>query len=331
MADFRALVLTEEEGKVSSKIETLPDSALPKGEVTIAVDYSTLNYKDGMVLRGLGRLVRNYPHVPGIDLSGTVESSTASNFKPGDKVIVTGWSMGERHWGGYASKARVPAAWVTHLPKGLDTRQAMAVGTAGFTAMLAVLALEDHGLAPQKEGEVLVTGAAGGVGSVAVAVLAKLGYRVAAGTGRAEAGDYLKALGATSIVSRDELSASPKGPLASERWAGVIDNVGGPILANALAALRYWSSCASVGVAMNPAFSATVIPFVVRGVNLLGIDSGTCPAARRSQAWERLGRDLPLDKLEAMTTVAGLGDLDGLADRILKGQVRGRTVIDVRR
>lgn len=328
---FTALVLTESGGKVGSKIESLPDARLPAGEVMIAVEYSTLNYKDAMILRGIGRLVRAYPHVPGIDLAGTVEASGAPGIKAGDKVIVTGWSMGERHWGGYATRARVPASWVTPVPKGLTTRHAMALGTAGFTAMLAVMALEEHGLKPSNEGEVLVTGASGGVGSVATALLAGLGYRVAAGTGRAELGDYLKGLGAATIVSRAELETPPKGPLASERWAGCIDNVGGPILANALAALRYWASCASVGVAMSPQFTATVIPFVLRGINLLGIDSGMTPQGRRKIAWARLAKELPGAKLDAMTTEVGLGDVDGLADRMLKGQLRGRTLVDVRK
>ncbi len=326
-----ALVLNEVDGKVAAKIETMPLDRLPMEEVTIAVEYSTLNYKDAMILRGLGKLVRSYPHVPGIDLAGTVEISTAPHVRPGDKVIVTGWSMGERHWGGYATRARVPAAWVTPMPADLDSRRAMALGTAGLTAMLSVMALEEHGLSPTNPYEVLVTGAAGGVGSVAVALLARLGYRVAAATGRAETADYLKGLGAGSIVARGELETPPKGPLASERWAGCIDNVGGQILANVLAALCHGAGCASVGVAAGPQFTATVIPFVIRGINLLGIDSGMCPAPRRAKAWRRLVEIMPMAKLDAMTEVAGLTEVDRLADVILKGRIRGRTVIDVRR
>src|SRR5690606_12669857 len=241
---FRALVLSEDAGKVSSKIETLPDSALPKGEVTVAVEYSTLNYKDGMVLNGLGRLVRHYPHVPGVDFAGTVEASNSPAWKPGDKVILTGWRVGEHHWGGYAGKARVKADWLVPLPEGLTTKRAMAIGTAGFTAMLAVMALEKHGLTPEK-GEILVTGAAGGVGSVAVAILAKLGHRVAASTGRAEAQGYLKDLGAVEIIDRAAIATPSGRPLDKERWAGCVDAVGGSTLACVLPQIAYRGSVAA--------------------------------------------------------------------------------------
>ena len=328
--DFRALVLENNEGKVSSSVQTLMDEALPSGDVTVQVAYSDLNYKDGMVIKGLGRLVKAYPHVPGIDFSGIVESSDSPRFKPGDEVILTGWRVGEIRWGGFAGKARVKSEWLVPLPDGMTLRQAMAIGTAGFTAMLAVMSLEDHGLRPENEGEVLVTGAAGGVGSVAVALLAKLGYRVAAVTGRPDTADYLKTLGATTIVDRSELETPPKAPLGPERWSGAIDNVGGPSLGNLLVSLCYWGSCASVGNAAGIKFEATVIPFLLRGINLLGIDSATCPMDRRTQAWQRLARDLPTDKLETISREVPLADVPAEAERILKGQVRGRTVVDVR-
>ncbi|MBM3951882.1 MAG: oxidoreductase [Rhodospirillales bacterium] len=326
---FKALVLEEAGGRVAQSLQTLDDAALPEGDVTVAVKYSTLNYKDGMILQGLGKLVRKYPHVPGIDFAGVVEKSESTQFKPGDDVVLTGNRVGEIHWGGFAAKARVKADWLVPLPKGLSLKQSMALGTAGFTAMLAVMALEEHGLKPGGEGEVLVTGAAGGVGSVAVALLARLGHRVAAGTGRAETHGYLKALGATAIVDRAELATPPKGPLGSERWAGAIDNVGGEQLGNVLASLRYWGSCAAVGLAGGTTFTSSVIPFLLRGINLLGIDSNTCPMARRRQAWARLAKDMPLDKLDAMTETVGLADVAGLAGKILQGQVRGRTVVDL--
>lgn len=331
MADIRwkALVLEEAGGKVASSFKDLDDSALPEGDVTVAVKYSTLNYKDGMIVQGLGKLVRKYPHVPGIDFSGVVEKSASTKFKPGDEVVLTGNRVGEIHWGGFAAKARVKTDWLVPLPKGLTLKQSMALGTAGFTAMLAVMALEDHGLKPGGEGDVLVTGAAGGVGSVAVALLARLGHRVAAATGRTDTHGYLKTLGATTIVDRAELATPPKGPLGSERWSGAIDNVGGEQLSNVLASLRYWGSCAAVGNAGGIKFTTTVIPFLLRGINLLGIDSNMCPMAKREKAWARLAKDMPLDKLDAMTETVGLDAVPGLAGKILQGQVRGRTVVDL--
>lgn len=328
-SEFRALVLEEREGKVAADIRTIDSSALPDGEVLVRIAYSDLNYKDGMVVKGMGKLVRTYPHVPGIDFSGVVEESASSKFQAGDNVILTGWRVGEVHWGGYAGMARVKADWLVPLPDGMSLRQAMAIGTAGFTAMLAVMALEEHGLNPENKGEVLVTGAAGGVGSIAVGLLANLGYRVAAVTGRADQQDYLRELGATTIVPRSELETPPKGPLGPERWSGAIDNVGGAILGNLLGSLCYWGSCASVGNAAGIKFETTVIPFLLRGINLLGIDSATCPYERRMVAWPRLARELPMDKLEAVTRVVPLAAVPGEADRIIKGQVRGRTVIDV--
>jgi len=325
---FKAILLEEAGGKVSAAVKTLEDSALPPGEVTVRVEYSTLNYKDGLVLGGLGRLVKQYPHVPGVDFAGTVESSASPKFKPGDKVVLTGWRVGELHWGGYAQKARVKAEWLVPLPKELSTRHAMGIGTAGFAAMLAVMALEEHRVAPDR-GDVLVTGAAGGVGSVAVAILAKLGYAVAASTGRAETHDYLRSLGAKSIVPRAELAEKPTRPLLSERWAGAVDTVGSNTLANVLAQLKYQGSVAACGLAGGSDLPTTVIPFLLRGVNLLGIDSVMCPPPRRLAAWNRLGRDLPLDKLDAIIRKVPLAEVPALGARILKGEVRGRTVVDV--
>ena len=326
---FKALVLDEAEGKVTPSIKTLSNDDLPEGDVVVAIKYSDLNYKDGMILAGIGKLVRRYPHVPGIDFSGVVERSASPTFKPGDEVILTGWRVGEVHWGGYATRARVKSDWLVPLPSGMSLHQAMAIGTAGFTAMLALMALEEHGLKPGSEGEVLVTGAAGGVGSIAIALLANLGYRVAAATGRTDTHGYLRDLGAATIVDRSELETPSKAPLGPERWSGAIDNVGGQGLATALGTLRYWGSCASVGNAGGIAFPGNVLPFLLRGINLLGIDSATCPVERRLIAWPRLARDLPMDKLEAMTRVVPLADLPRVGGEILKGQVRGRTVVDV--
>ena len=327
--EFKALVLDETDGKVSHSFKTLNTTDLPEGDVLVAVEYSSLNYKDGMIINGIGRLVRNYPHIPGVDFAGTVESSDSPNFKPGDKVVCTGWRVGEAHWGGYAQRARVKSDWLVKLPDGLDAKRAMAIGTAGLTAALAVMALQEHGLSPDVDGEVLITGAAGGVGSVAVGLLAGLGYRVAAGTGRGETHEYLKDLGASEIITREELEQAPRGPLASERWAGAIDNVGGPILANLLASLKYGASCAAVGLVASPKLEATVIPFLLRGVNLLGIDSVHCPNERRLTGWDLLAKSLPMEKLDSITSVSPMADLPELAGQILKGQVRGRVVIDV--
>ena len=328
--EFKALVLDQDaQGKVSASLQTLANDRLPEGDTTIAVEYSSLNYKDGMILGGLGRLVRDYPHVPGVDFVGTVERCESGAFEVGQKVICTGWRVGEVHWGGFATRARVKSKWLVPLPDALSAQQSMAIGTAGLTAMLALMALEEHGLTPDIEGEVLVTGAAGGVGSVAVALLAALGYRVAAGTGRESTHDYLTDLGATTIVSRAELEEAPRGPLGKERWSAAIDNVGGPILANLLASLNYGGCCAAVGLAASPKLDATVVPFLLRGVNLLGIDSVNCPKARRVKAWSRLSQELPMGKLDAITHVRPLSAAVALGEEILKGQIQGRTVIDV--
>ena len=326
---FNALVVEKnDEGKTSASVKSLTLDDLPEGEVTVAVEYSTVNYKDGLCIGPGGGLVRNYPHVPGIDFSGTVEASDDPRYSAGDKVVLTGWRVGEAYWGGYSEKATVKADWLVPLPAGLTTRQAMAVGTAGFTAMLAVMALEDHGLSPDK-GEVLVTGAAGGVGSVATAILANLGYEVAAVTGRPETGDYLKGLGATRIVPREELNETVKRPLESETWAGCVDAVGGPMLARVLGQMKYGASVAAVGLAGGAGLPATVIPFLLRGVNLLGIDSVMQPYENRLRAWERIAKDLPMDRLEAMVQPATLSDLPALGADILKGQVKGRIVVDL--
>ena len=326
---FRALLLEETDSGVASSIQELDEKRLPEGDVTVAVDYSTLNYKDGMILEGQGRLVRDYPHVPGIDFAGRVAESRHADFKEGDEVILTGWRVGEVHWGGYAEKARVKGDWLVPRPEGLSLKQAMAIGTAGFTAMLAVQALEDHG-ASAESGDILVTGAAGGVGSVAVTLLSRLGYKVAASTGRAETHAYLRDLGAAEIVERGELSTPAERPLGATRWAGCVDSVGGTTLGTVLSQMAYGGSVSAVGLAGGPKLETTVLPFLLRGVNLLGIDSVMCPKPRRVSAWQRLAEILPLDKLDAMTGKAALGDLPGLAKDILKGQVRGRTVIDVR-
>jgi acrylyl-CoA reductase (NADPH) len=326
---FKALVLTENDGAVSSEITELDESDLPEGDVTLATEYSTLNYKDGMILNGIGRLVRRYPHVPGVDLAGTVEVSDHPDFRPGDQVICTGWRVGEIHWGGFAQKARVKGDWLVKLPAGLTTRQAMAVGTAGLSSMLAVMALEEHGLTPD-QAPVLVTGAAGGVGSTAVAILARLGYQVTASTGRAETHGYLRDLGAAELIDRDELAEAPAKPLDTARWAACIDAVGGTTLARVLAQMRPGSSVAAVGNTAGIKLETTVIPFLLRGINLLGIDSVSGPHARRVAAWDRITRDLPLDLLEAMTEDAVLADVPRLGNEILKGRVRGRVVVDVR-
>ncbi len=327
---FNALIVRkdEETGKTSAQVEQISTDDLPAGEVTVAVDYSTVNYKDGLCVGPGGGLVRKYPHVPGIDFAGTVEASEDPRYAPGDKVVLTGWRVGEVHWGGYAQKARVKADWLVPLPQGLDTRQAMAVGTAGFTAMLAVMALEDHGLTPDK-GEVLVTGAAGGVGSVATAILAARGYQVAGVTGRPEQEGYLKSLGAARIVAREEINETVKRPLEAETWAGCVDAVGGPMLARVLGQVKYAGSVAAVGLAGGAGLPATVIPFLLRGVNLLGIDSVMQPYDNRLRAWQRIALDLPMDKLEAMIHPATLADLPALGADILKGQVKGRVVVDV--
>jgi acrylyl-CoA reductase (NADPH) len=326
---FNALIVRKdtETGKTTAAVEDIADSDLPEGEVTVAVEYSTLNYKDGLCIGPGGGLVRSYPHVPGIDFAGTVETSSDSRYAPGDKVVLTGWRVGEAHWGGHAQKARVRADWLVPLPAGLDTRQAMSVGTAGLTAMLAVMALEDQGI---KEGPILVTGAAGGVGSVATAILARLGHEVAAVTGRPDQADYLTGLGAAEIIARDVLAEATRKPLEGERWGGAVDAVAGAMLGRVLKQMRYGASVAAIGLAGGAEIEGALItPFILRGVNLLGIDSVMQPFDARQRAWARIARDLPMDRLEEMVQPATLADLPQLGADILAGRVKGRVVVDV--
>jgi acrylyl-CoA reductase (NADPH) len=325
---FKALVVDSNGGTVTSSLQTIDEASLPAGNVRVAVEYSTVNYKDGLVVTGQGGLVKRYPHIPGVDFAGTVIDSAHPSHKPGDKVVLTGWRVGEVQWGGFSQKASVNGDWLVPLPAALTTRQAMAIGTAGLTAMLAVMALEAHGLSPSA-GEVLITGAAGGVGSVATAILAKLGFQVVASTGRAEAREYLEILGAASVIDRSPFADTAKRPLEGERWAGCIDSVGGNTLARVLAQTRYGRSVAAVGLAGGNQLDHTVIPFILRGVNLLGIDSVMCPIPRRIEAWNRLQKELPLDKLDAITQLVPLTDVPRIAAQVLQGKIRGRVVIDV--
>ncbi|MDF1740047.1 MAG: oxidoreductase [Verrucomicrobiales bacterium] len=326
---FKAILVEQNgESEVTASVKDLTESQLPEGDVTVAIDYTTINYKDGLCMKANGGLVRNYPHIPGIDFAGTVESSDDSRYKTGDRVVLTGWGVGERHWGGFSQKARLNADWLVPLPDGLTAKQAMAIGTAGFAAMLAIIALEEHGLKPG-QGPVLVTGAAGGVGSIATAVLNHLGYEVAAVTGRPETAEYLTGLGASQIIPREELNTVSKRPLESTTWAGCVDAVGGEMLARVLGQLNYGASVAAVGLAGGANLPASVIPFLLRGVNLLGIDSVMQPFEKRLTAWQRLASDLPLEKLEAMIQPAVLSDVPQLGSDILKGKVKGRVVVDV--
>ena len=325
-ATFPALVLTESDGKVTAGFQDLGIDDLPEGDVTVRVTHSGVNYKDGMIVNGMGRLVRDFPHVPGIDFAGIVETSDNDRYKPGDAVVLTGWRVGEVHWGGYAGMARVKADWLVPLPAGLTAKRAMAIGTAGFTSMLCVDALEAHGMTPSA-GEVLVTGAAGGVGSVAVAILARRGYAVVASSGRPEQHDFLTEMGATGIIDRAELAEPSKRPLDGERWEGAVDTVGGTTLARLLSQMRYGASVAACGLAGGANLETTVLPFLLRGVNLLGIDSVMQPYDNRSRIWQRLSEDLPMDKLDALTEEIPLADVPKAAGDILKGQVRGRLVV----
>lgn len=326
---FKAIVVNKSEaGETSADIQDIALDDLPAGDVVVAVEYTTVNYKDGLCLGSGGGMVRNYPHVPGIDFAGTVEASDDPRYKAGDKVVLTGWRVGEAHWGGFSQKARVNADWLVPLPEGLTTRAAMAVGTAGLTAVLSIIALEKQGLTRDK-GPVLVTGAAGGVGSVATATLANCGYDVACVTGRPETEDYLRGLGASQIVMRDTIAETVKRPLEAETWAGCIDAAGGAMLARILGQMKYGSSVAAVGLAAGASLPATVIPFLLRGVNLLGIDSVMQPFAAREAAWARVMRDVPMELLEGMIVPATLADVPALGQDILAGQVRGRVVVDV--
>jgi acrylyl-CoA reductase (NADPH) len=325
---FNALVVEKNEKGTEASVQEISYDELPVGEVTVSVDYSAVNYKDGLCIGSGGGLVRNYPHVPGIDFAGTVESSDDPRYKTGDAVVLNGWRVGEKCWGGYAQKARVKADYLVPLPLGLTAKQAMAVGTAGLAAMLAIMALESHNLTPET-GPVLVTGAAGGVGSVATAILANLGYDVAVVTGRSKQAQYLKSLGANKIIAREDINETTKRPLEAETWAGCVDAVGGEMLARILGQMSYGGSVAAVGLAGGSKLPTTVIPFLLRGVNLLGIDSVMQPFHKRKRAWERIVQDLPMDKLESMVTLVTLSDLPALGKDILRGQVKGRLVVDV--
>jgi acrylyl-CoA reductase (NADPH) len=326
---FHALQIDKDEAGYRCSLKALDDSTLPEGDVTVAVAYSTINYKDGLAITGKSPVVRKFPLTPGIDLAGTVTESQHPLFKAGDVVVLNGWGVGESHSGGLAQKARLKGDWLIALPAAFSPRQAMAIGTAGYTAMLCVMALEKHGVRPE-QGEVLVTGAGGGVGSVAIALLARLGFRVVASTGRLQEAEYLRGLGAADVIDRAELSAPGK-PLAKERWAGVVDTVGSHTLANACASTRYGGTVAACGLAQGMDLPATVAPFILRGVTLAGIDSVMAPRALREAAWARLARDLDLGKLDAMTQEVTLADAIGLGAQILAGQVRGRVVVDVNR
>ncbi|NTX99350.1 MDR family oxidoreductase [Deinococcus sp. JMULE3] len=324
---YRALRVLKGEQGTRAELQTLPVTDLPVGDVLIRVTHSSLNYKDGLAVSGRPGVLRTHPMTPGIDLAGTVIEDASGRWQPGAHVILTGWGIGERQDGGYATLARARPEWLVAQPGGTDAHWAMSVGTAGFTAMLAVMALEDHGLTPGS-GEVLVTGAAGGVGSTAVALLAQAGHTVVASTGRPQEETYLRDLGAARIIGRDELPALTR-PLEKERWAGVVDTVGGATLAGAYASTRTHGSLAVCGLAGGHDLNATVFPLILRGVNLLGIDSVTCPPARREAAWTRLARDLPASRLSAVTQTHPLSDVPTLAAEILAGRIRGRTVIEI--
>lgn len=323
---FKALVTSKTADGVETSVVERELADLGAGEVTIAVEYSTVNYKDGLALSG-GRIMQTFPLIGGIDLAGTVEVSDSPQFKPGDKVLVNGWGLSQTHNGGYAQKARVPADWVIPVPANFTTRDAMAIGTAGYTAMLCVLALEHAGLTPAK-GDVLVTGANGGVGSIAISLLSKLGYRIVASTGRASEADYLTGLGAAEIIDRAALSAAGK-PMQAERWAGAVDSVGSHTLANVLAQTKYRGVVAACGLAQGMDLPASVAPFILRNVTLAGIDSVNTPREVRLEAWRRLASDLDPGKLQSTITEVGLADTPAVAASILKGQVRGRTVVNV--
>jgi acrylyl-CoA reductase (NADPH) len=329
MADetFRALVLEQRDEQITSEIRDVRREELPEGDTLVRVAYSALNYKDGLALTGKNKVVRSYPMVPGIDFSGTVEETTSPAFSPGDRVVLTGWGVGERHWGGYAQLARARSEWLVLLPENIDLKHAMGLGTAGVTAMLCILALEEHGLASDK-GAILVTGASGGVGGMAVALLSALGYSVTASTGRTDAREYLESLGAKTVIDRNELT-EPGGPMGSARWAGAVDTVGGETLAGVLRTLAYGASVAACGNAGGMAVNTTVLPFILRGVNLLGIDSLPTPIERRRIVWERLAQLMPAEKLDRMMTVVRLNETPALASKILAGLTRGRIVVDV--
>jgi acrylyl-CoA reductase (NADPH) len=329
---FKAVLISKQDGAQagappSVRLADLQESELPEAAVTVRVEYSTLNYKDGLAITGKSPVVRKFPMVPGIDLAGVVESSTSDAWRAGDRVLLNGWGVGEGHWGGFAQKARVNGDWLQRVPQSFTTRQAMAIGTAGYTASLCVEALVKHGLTPDK-GDVLVTGASGGVGSVAIALLARAGFKIVASTGKAGEADYLKNLGARDVIDRNELAQQGK-PLQKERWAAVVDSVGSHTLANACAQTRYRGLVAACGLAQGMDFPASVAPFILRGVSLLGIDSVMAPPQVRQPAWDRLARDLDATALDRMSTVIGLAEVPNAAQNIVIGRIRGRVVVDV--
>ena len=326
---FKAILIDKQDGTQSARLTELNETQLPDAPVTVRVEYSTLNYKDGLAITGKSPVVRKFPMVPGIDFAGIVESSTSEAWKPGDRVLLNGWGVGEGHWGGWSQKARVKAEWLQRVPESFSNQQAMAIGTAGYTASLCVDALLGQGLKPER-GEVLVTGASGGVGSVAIALLARAGFKVVASTGKANESEYLKALGADQVIDRNELS-QPGKPLQKERWAAVVDSVGSHTLANACAQTRYRGLVAACGLAQGMDYPTTVAPFILRGVWLLGIDSVMAPKELREAAWQRLARDLDISQLERISTTIGLADATDAAQNIVVGKVRGRVVIDVNR
>lgn len=324
---FDAVLIKKSDSGQEADLSKVETAQLPQGDVLVDVAWSTLNYKDALAITGASPVVRSFPMVPGIDFAGVVAESSHSDFEPGDRVVLNGWGVGERHWGGLAARARVSGEWLVPLPKGISLRSAMAIGTAGYTAMLCVMALERNGVLPDS-GEVVVTGAAGGVGSIATMLLAARGYRVAAVTGRTAEADYLTVLGATAIIDRAEFTQAGR-PLAKERWAGAIDVAGGVVLANVLASMRYRGVAAACGLASGMELPTTVAPFILRGVTLVGIDSVMCPKPERLIAWQRLAQELDMARLDAMTTELELADVVSTAARFLKGQVRGRLLVPV--
>jgi acrylyl-CoA reductase (NADPH) len=326
---FRGILITKDDAGYRAQLQQIDESVLPEGDVTVKVEWSTLNYKDGLAITGKSPVVRRFPMIPGIDFAGTVTASESAAWKVGDKVVLNGWGVGETHCGGLAEVARVRGEWLVPLPAAFSPRQAMAIGTAGYTAMLCVLALEKHGIRPA-DGEILVTGANGGVGSVAIALLARLGYTVVASTGRPAEAEHLKALGAAAIIDRAELSGPGK-PIGKERWAGVVDTVGSHTLANACATTRYRGAVAACGLAGGMDFPATVAPFILRGVTLYGIDSVMAPLAVRQEAWVRLARDLDIARLDEIASEIGLSEAIAVAADLLDGRVRGRVVVDIAR
>lgn len=326
---FKAILIDKQDGAQSVRLAELDEAQLPDGAVSVRIEYSTINYKDGLAITGKSPVVRKFPMIPGIDFAGVVEASTSDAWREGERVLLNGWGVGEGHWGGLSQKARVNAAWLQRLPERFTAKQAMAIGTAGYTAALCVEALATHGLTPDR-GEVLVTGASGGVGSVAVALLARAGFSVAASTGKLSESEYLKSLGASQVLDRNELANAGK-PLQKERWAAVIDSVGSHTLANACAQTRYRGLVAACGLAQGMDFPASVAPFILRGISLLGVDSVMAPRELREPAWNRLARDLDPAALERMSKVIGLGEVPGAAQEIISGKVRGRIVVDVNR